>query len=30
MTKEQEFLQYVQTIILTNSINFSLNDDVKK
>ena len=27
MTKEQEFLQFVQTIILTNGINLSLNKD---
>lgn len=30
MTKEQEFLQFVQTIIITNGINVSLNDDAKK
>jgi hypothetical protein len=30
MTKEQEFLQFVQTIIITNGINISLNDDAKK
>lgn len=29
MTKEQEFLQFVQTIIISNSINISLNDDAK-
>ena len=30
MTKEQEFLQFVQTIIITNGINLSLNEDAKK
>ena len=29
MTKEQEFLQFVQTIILTNGINLSLDIDAK-
>ena len=30
MTKEQEFLQFVQTIIITNGINLSLNEDAKE
>jgi hypothetical protein len=30
MTKEQEFLQFVQTIIITNGINISLNEDAKE
>jgi len=30
MTKEQEFLQFVQTIIITNGINLSLNEEAKK